>query len=1031
MEINNEQLYYLRFLNDFWIRFYKNQSLVLEGALSATADIIKNFYFAFLQRQLPTEIIDFPIFQEQFWNVIVFKDTNRTAVDINLNETTDSSKIKFIRYPLDESYSSIPFLYNTIFDPTLFLMEGLYKDFIKELKPDTDNTLIIGFDYINEWSGEIICGNETIQSGETFSAKSDSYTLSDPGLTGSIRRNQDYFIQTIQTDIDPDSATLFLNSFIYFPKDKDIYLNEDIAQRLLPNEQAIEIALFAPKVYIDYQELYKLYGSIIGVTSKTSLEYKNFIAGILQLYQTGPMVVPMNIALNVSNGYPVARNNEIITKIEIQENFYILTSSKDNEYKIKRTVIEEVYVDPSIDDIVKERKALPRLNISNPSFYLKKIKQQFLENGNTNIPSINQIVSGAYSLMNPFTNQTSPYRDFTNLENFIVGESYDVYWEVEQYDGFIDQLKVVDYKSQEKWWLDKMANSKMLESIVTISDNARSDITVIDYLFENILKYNTFGIFIDARITSNFQGITDFIRIINEVKPTYKTFLVNEQDLNTYSEIESQDDSSVNLNLFLPLETNYKFVPKIGMNMLGLDPVNPYSLEKRIKMGQRLEDIGSAYLDLHWTIQILATLLDDETAEQDVPSSSLKLGFPQRLIIGAPGLHLGKHPDEGIYDFCNFFTLEMPDDIVALPATNITVTGFRANWENNVGVDVNFFVSLSFNPEMTNLVPGFESIQINPGITFYDFTLLTFNTPYYYQVSGTNSNSWPINPSNVVSLQTLLYPNPVATDATSINSLDALANWEPYPYSNDFFIDVIDLNTMDYVPGFQNLAVTGVFKLITGLAPLSNYKFVIRANINNGEYITGNSNEIFFTTAENPAVAFAATDITEMSFIAHFQHEDGAIDYRIDVLESLSPDTYVPGYENKTTQSGVFTTDYTTNPTYINITNHNLQVNQTLFFKSGGTIPSGLTADTTYYVKTIIDANNIEVSLTINGPAITLTSNGSGIHSYVCLSEYIDGLLENQTYYYRVRVNKGTVSVNSNVITVITGDYIFLWNLQE
>jgi hypothetical protein len=69
-------------------------------------------------------------------------------------------------------------------------------------------------------------------------------------------------------------------------------------------------------------------------------------------------------------------------------------------------------------------------------------------------------------------------------------------------------------------------------------------------------------------------------------------------------------------------------------------------------------------------------------------------------------------------------------------------------------------------------------------------------------------------------------------------------------------------------------------------------------------------------------------------------------------------------------------------PGVVTRASHGLIANQGLAFTTTGALPTGLTAGTTYFVKTVLDANTFTLSATAGGAAINTTSAGSGVHSY-------------------------------------------------
>ena len=69
------------------------------------------------------------------------------------------------------------------------------------------------------------------------------------------------------------------------------------------------------------------------------------------------------------------------------------------------------------------------------------------------------------------------------------------------------------------------------------------------------------------------------------------------------------------------------------------------------------------------------------------------------------------------------------------------------------------------------------------------------------------------------------------------------------------------------------------------------------------------------------------------------------------------------------------------NPGVITWTSHGLAANTPLTFTTTGTLPTGLSTGTTYYVKTVLTGNTFSVSTTPGGAAVATTTAGSGTHT--------------------------------------------------
>lgn len=68
-------------------------------------------------------------------------------------------------------------------------------------------------------------------------------------------------------------------------------------------------------------------------------------------------------------------------------------------------------------------------------------------------------------------------------------------------------------------------------------------------------------------------------------------------------------------------------------------------------------------------------------------------------------------------------------------------------------------------------------------------------------------------------------------------------------------------------------------------------------------------------------------------------------------------------------------------PGVVSWTAHGLVADQPIIFSTTGALPTGLTAGTTYYVKTVLSADTFSVTATPGGTAITTSGTQSGTHT--------------------------------------------------
>jgi hypothetical protein len=70
-------------------------------------------------------------------------------------------------------------------------------------------------------------------------------------------------------------------------------------------------------------------------------------------------------------------------------------------------------------------------------------------------------------------------------------------------------------------------------------------------------------------------------------------------------------------------------------------------------------------------------------------------------------------------------------------------------------------------------------------------------------------------------------------------------------------------------------------------------------------------------------------------------------------------------------------------PGVITYAGHGMSANAPVAFATTGALPTGITAGTTYYIKTVIDANTFTISATPGGTAINTSGSQSGTHTLI------------------------------------------------
>ena len=101
-------------------------------------------------------------------------------------------------------------------------------------------------------------------------------------------------------------------------------------------------------------------------------------------------------------------------------------------------------------------------------------------------------------------------------------------------------------------------------------------------------------------------------------------------------------------------------------------------------------------------------------------------------------------------------TLAAPNPVIALPATNVTSSGFTANWTFTENAD-GYYFNLATDPDMTPHIGGYDNLDVG-NVNHVVITGLTSGVTYYYQVSAYNDVGEGIESNIITTLITSALP---------------------------------------------------------------------------------------------------------------------------------------------------------------------------------------------------------------------------------------------------------------------------------
>jgi len=394
----------------------------------------------------------------------------------------------------------------------------------------------------------------------------------------------------------------------------------------------------------------------------------------------------------------------------------------------------------------------------------------------------------------------------------------------------------------------------------------------------------------------------------------------------------------------------------------------------------------------------------------------------------------GSRIDIGAY----YYILPPPAAPIATSATNVGLTDFTANW-NSAATASGYYLDIATNGDFTAFVENFENKDVL-NLTSYSVTGLSANTEYYYRVRAYNEGGTGSN-SNVIALSTTVDPPappstaPVVYAGTDTTQTSFLADWEITDAATSYSLDVAtDITFSSFVSGYNDVEVLNATELqVTGLTASTEYFYRVRACNSGG--CSGNSDPISVITLPDPPpapVAYEATDITQNSFMAHWDHVATADFYLIDWSTDES-------FQSYSQLQLTYTTAYTLSGLEPNTTYYY----RILAYNNGGPgDPSNIISVTTLQIPAPpapVANNPSYIGQTDFTASWNSSETATGYYLDICYdSEFtscdpynldvgnvtsysIMGLTANTPYYYRVRAyNDGGTSDNSNIITVAT-----------
>ncbi|HYG40045.1 MAG TPA: fibronectin type III domain-containing protein, partial [Cytophagales bacterium] len=270
---------------------------------------------------------------------------------------------------------------------------------------------------------------------------------------------------------------------------------------------------------------------------------------------------------------------------------------------------------------------------------------------------------------------------------------------------------------------------------------------------------------------------------------------------------------------------------------------------------------------------------------------------------------------------------------------------------------------------------------------------------------------------------------PVVNPATSVTTSGFDASWSTVAGAIEYRLDVSTSPSFSsFIAGYNDLSVASTTQSVSGLVAGQTYYFRVRSN--DGIGFSVNSNTEFITTQTDPPFLTDPTYITSTSFRLNWILSNGATGYELDLATDA-------GF------SDLVLSAQPVSATYYDVAG--MTAGTTYFYRVRAITSGGNSSNSSEESLTTIPEAPLAVAATaINSTGFTANWNtvtgateyrldlslypsfssfipGYTDYSIAANSLAIVGLVEGQTYYYRIRaMNNGGSSDNSNSITTTT-----------
>lgn len=515
------------------------------------------------------------------------------------------------------------------------------------------------------------------------------------------------------------------------------------------------------------------------------------------------------------------------------------------------------------------------------------------------------------------------------------------------------------------------------------------------------------------------------------------------QVLPAYRSVEISDTLLLVTGLDVKKTYYYRIRAKqSGVNSEYSNIISLVTLGLEAPFTQDASDVGYVSFQANWVEQSAAESYRLEVSE-DPLFRNLLSGYSSLTVRGRSQVIVGLTADKSYYyrlraikgNFVSEYSrvisvntkkLATPK---ALPATDIALLSFKANWEE-VPDAPSYILEVATDIAFVNKLLAYEARELT---TLSEVILgLITQTNYYYRIRAKGYGSFS-EYSNIIGVTTLGLPAPVATAPSDVTLTAFRANWDLVPNATSYLLEVAtNFAFTNFVTGYNPKTTTASSEVLTGLIANQTYYYRLRAVGSGTTSAFSNTMNITTQLLVAPAV-LAPTNETLSSFRANWSAVAGASTYILDVATDAAFTNLVAGYNAKelgatsenivglnasTTYfyrvsskgAGVVSVHSTTqNATTLTLPPPTVSAATIITLSSFQANWASVTDATTYFIDVATDLAFTNILANYNNKEIAGTSTS------------IINLDAGTNYYYRVRSKApNTTSLNSTTISLST-----------